>query len=145
VESNEEWPIYAYAGSALDERTPLWQHENAWIRLPMRVIRWLRITMNKIFTFIANLTSAVLSGLRSGILHVRNNLFRFIADNAIIITWVTLMGTMIGAGIPLGISLSRNEFPLGLLMLESASMIAWAIFTRLATKPGASQTSYQAV
>jgi hypothetical protein len=52
---------------------------------------------------------------------------------------------MIGTGIPLCISLVRDEFPLGLLVVECASMIVFAIFTRLVRRPYAAPNGPDAV
>ncbi|KAF2009151.1 hypothetical protein BU24DRAFT_82445 [Aaosphaeria arxii CBS 175.79] len=50
-----------------------------------------------------------------------------------------IIATLIGAGIPLCISVQHNKLPLGLLVVETFGMIVWAIFSRLNQDREASQ------
>lgn len=38
---------------------------------------------------------------------------------------------LLGAGIPICVSLRHNDFPLGFLVIEAGAAIAWAIFSRI--------------
>jgi hypothetical protein len=38
---------------------------------------------------------------------------------------------LVGGAVKLFISISKEEFPLGVLMMEAGAAIAWAIFSRL--------------
>ncbi|KAI1289030.1 hypothetical protein F5Y03DRAFT_378531 [Xylaria venustula] len=93
VEDNIEAPLL---GHDLDSRTPLWQHDNAWIRLPAQFIRamWLIIKEQSSLNILFLLVLAIV-------------------------------------GILLSISISTGNFPLVLIMIESCTAIAWAIYSRV--------------
>jgi hypothetical protein len=86
-------------GRDLESRTPLWKHDYIWIRAPARFARWL-LTADHTVPNIARLT-----------------------------IWFSLLATMFGAGILLGIALSRKESALMLLVVELASIVAFVTFT----------------
>ncbi|KAI0537252.1 hypothetical protein GGR58DRAFT_353767 [Xylaria digitata] len=57
IEDNVEAPLLL---RDLDSQTPLWQHDNAWIRLPARFIRWVWL---KLFPSGGRITFPVQRGL----------------------------------------------------------------------------------
>ncbi|KAF1829436.1 hypothetical protein BDW02DRAFT_573963 [Decorospora gaudefroyi] len=96
LEGNDETPLL---GQALDERTPLWQHENVWIRRPAMILKYPpRYNWVKLAIFATS--------------------------------HLAFLALFLVVGIPMCISLSKNDFPYVLLPVESVTIVAWVAFAR---------------
>ncbi|KAH7341195.1 hypothetical protein BKA66DRAFT_479207 [Pyrenochaeta sp. MPI-SDFR-AT-0127] len=115
IDDNEETPLLRPNTDGAERSS---QHDN---RSIAKFFHWISAStyygLLSIWRFFTSTNKIALSLIR------RNH--RLFGHMAFILIFV-------GAGVPLCISLARNQFPLGLLVIESAIMIGWAIFSRLA-------------
>ncbi|KAI0865376.1 hypothetical protein F4860DRAFT_461161 [Xylaria cubensis] len=94
----------------LDSKTPLWQNDSAWVRLPLQYIRWIWFSLVHVFlTWIW----PVLRGIWSHRIHV------------------VFISLLLVFGILLSISTNRGVFSPGLLIIESYISIFWVIYSKI--------------
>ncbi|KAI1750160.1 hypothetical protein F4782DRAFT_255615 [Xylaria castorea] len=107
VEDNVETPLLL---RHLDSKTPLWQYDNAWIRLPVQYIRWIWFGLGHIFlTWIWPV-------------------LRWIWTHRVHVVFSSLLLVF---GVLLSISTSRGDFSPGLLIIESFTAIFWATYSAI--------------
>jgi hypothetical protein len=142
VENNEQRPLL---GANLYSRTPIWQHDNSWIRLPAQFVRWLPSATSNALIFVITLpgpafifVATVVESLVSPVITVLTRIFEYIPRPFRIMIWFCLFGVMILNGSLLGISLSRKESPSVFLAIEATAIFLWAVLTRTVTSRYAS-------
>ncbi|KAF2849618.1 hypothetical protein T440DRAFT_469044 [Plenodomus tracheiphilus IPT5] len=130
IENNEQ--VALLPGGNMGERTLWIHHDNPWIRLPARALH-----VPRLYVTADGWTDLDLAVYYITTLPLRPFLLTFDLIDFFRRTDISrrtyhmfFIATMVAASIPLFISLSRNQFPLWSLMIESVAAVAWAIFQR---------------
>ncbi|OAL47402.1 hypothetical protein IQ07DRAFT_115360 [Pyrenochaeta sp. DS3sAY3a] len=113
-------------GGNLTRGTPWRQDDNPFIRLPAQFVRWLWLSCLQI----ANFSIGAIQRAWYFILSLTRDILSFIDRYVLGICHFMFTATLIGVGIPLGISTSHNELPIGLFLLWFTIAIIWAVFSR---------------
>lgn len=113
-------------GGNLTRGTPWRQHDNPLLRLPTQFLRWLW------FSFL-DIATSVFDAIQSVwyfVLSLTLDILSFIDRHMLGICHLLFAATLIGLGVPLGMSISHDELRIGLLLIEAAITIVWAVFSR---------------
>lgn len=123
IVDNEGTPLL---GGNLTRGTPWRQDDNPFIRLPAQFVRWLWLSCLRT----ANSSIGAMQRGWYFILSLTRDILSFVDRNVLGICHFMFVATLIGVGVPLGISVTHNELPIGLWLVEFAITIIWAIFSK---------------
>ncbi|KAI2631191.1 hypothetical protein GGS21DRAFT_168535 [Xylaria nigripes] len=130
VEDNVQAPLSL---GNMDSKTPLWQHDNAYIRLPAKIIFRTWSELEDFFSacfLLLNYVFVACILFSQNIFSMFILLGRILAERPIIghILFILLLAAF---GTWLGISIRRHNSLPGPLLAESFTAVAWPLYARL--------------